>query len=109
MKIGVVQFGNGEITCHGIISHTSDIASAKAAIEGMEYKKGFTNMAQALTLAERIALLSGCRAVQQAVMMITDGKPSFLFQTQEKMQMKDTHTKLFLAPVVEDDGDEPPS
>ena len=42
MKIGVVQFGNGEITCHGIISLTSDIASVKAAIEGMEYKKGFT-------------------------------------------------------------------
>ena len=51
MKIGVVQVGNGEITCHGIISLASDIASAKAAIEGMEYKKGFTNMAQALTLA----------------------------------------------------------
>merc|ERR1719231_590909 len=31
-----------------------------------------------------------------AVMTITDGKPSFLFQTNEKgLQLKDKHTKLF--------------
>merc|ERR1719473_1324432 len=54
MKIAVVQFGNGEILSDGgianaleIIELTSEIDKVKTAIEGIEYKKGFTNMAQA--------------------------------------------------------------
>merc|ERR1719161_2948064 len=40
-------------------------------------------------------------------MTLTDGKPSFLFQTNEKvMQLKDKHTKLFFAPVTEFKGEE---
>merc|ERR1719327_1543933 len=42
-----------------------------------------------------------------AVMTITDGKPSFLFQTNEKvLQLKDKHTKLFFVPITEFKGTE---
>lgn len=40
-------------------------------------------------------------------MTITDGKPSFLYQTNEKVQqLKDKHVKLFFAPVTEFKGEE---
>merc|ERR1719353_2470675 len=114
MSIAVVQFGNGEILDDGsvskakpIISLTSEIGKVKQAIEGLQYMKGFTNMAQAYTEAEKMFLLGGRRKAQSAVMTITDGKPSFIFQTREKvMQLKDKHIKLFFAPVIDFPGPE---
>merc|ERR1719146_583299 len=114
MKIGIVQFGNGEIMPDGTISKalnilqlTSDMAKVKTALEGLEYKKGFTNMAQAFTEAENILLLGSRRKAQSAVLTLTDGKPSFKFMTHEKvMQLKDKHIKLFFAPVTDFEGDE---
>merc|ERR1719454_1270640 len=114
MRIGVVQFGNGEIMDDGTVSDalliqklTSDMAKVKSSIEGLEYKKGFTNMAQAFTLAERMFLLGGRKKAMSAVLTLTDGKPSFLFNTYEKvMQLKDKHVKLFFAPVTEFEGEE---
>merc|ERR1719182_1229889 len=73
----------------------------------MSFQKGFTNMAQAFILAEKYFLLDGRKTAQSAVMTLTDGKPSFLFQTNEKvLQLKDKHTKLFFAPVTEFKGKE---
>merc|ERR1719453_2675039 len=114
MRIGVVQFGNGKIEADGTVSNailvkelTNAMADVKTAIEGLAYKKGFTNMAQAFTVAEKMFLLGGRKLAQSAVMTITDGKPSFLFNTYEKvMQLKDKHVKLFFAPVIEFSGPE---
>merc|ERR1719450_751623 len=114
MKIGIVQFGNGEIMPDGSVSKalsilplTSDMAKVKSALEGLEYKKGFTNMAQAFTEAENILPLGSRRKAQSAVLTLTDGKPSFKFMTHEKvMQLKDKHIKLFFAPVTDFEGDE---
>merc|ERR1719443_1970234 len=51
MRIGLVQFGNGELDDQGAVSEakfvqglTSDIAKVKTAIEGLTFAKGFTNM-----------------------------------------------------------------
>jgi len=114
MRIGVAQFGNGEILDDGTVSDAlliqpldNDMGKVKKAIEGLEYKKGFTNMAQAFTMAEKMFLLGGRRRAMSAVMTLTDGKPSFLFNTYEKvMQLKDKHVKLFFAPVTEFAGEE---
>merc|ERR1719454_130611 len=114
MRIGVVQFGNGEIRDDGTVSDalliqqlTNDMAKVKSSIEGLEYKKGFTNMAQAFTMAEKMFLLGGRRRAMSAVLTLTDGKPSFLFNTYEKvLQLKDKHVKLFFAPVTEFQGEE---
>merc|ERR550514_2230958 len=78
-----------------------------SAVQGLKYLKGFTNMAQAFASAEKLLLLNGRRNAQSAVLTLTDGKPSFLFQTHEKvMQLKDKHVKLFFAPVTEFEGNE---
>jgi len=114
MRIGVVQFGNGEILDDGTVSAalliqklTNEMATVKSSIEGMAYKKGFTNMAQAFTMAEKMFLLGGRRRAMSAVLTLTDGKPSFLFNTYEKvMQLKDKHVKLFFSPVTEFEGEE---
>jgi hypothetical protein len=114
MKIGVVQFGNGKIETDGTVAKalliqglTHDVASVKTKIGALTYKKGFTNMAQAFTTAERMFLLAGRQKAQSAILTLTDGKPSFLFQTNEKVnQLKDKHTKLFFAPVTEFKGKE---
>merc|ERR1719310_1384220 len=114
MRIGVAQFGNGEILDDGTVSEalliqplSNDIAKVKKAVEGLEYKKGFTNMAQAFDLAEKMFLLGGRKKAMSAVLTLTDGKPSFLFQTYEKvLQLKDKHVKLFFSPVTEFAGEE---
>merc|ERR1719240_2530069 len=114
MRIGVAQFGNGEILDDGTVSDalliqplSNDIGKVRKAVEGLEYKKGFTNMAQAFGLAENMFLLNGRKKAMSAVMTLTDGKPSFIFQTQEKvLQLKDKHVKLFFSPVTEFAGEE---
>jgi len=84
MRIGVVQFGNGEIAEDGTVSDalliqklTNDMSTVKSKIEALEYKKGFTNMAQAFTIAEKMFLLDGRRRAMSAVLTLTDGSPRF--------------------------------
>jgi len=114
MRIGVAQFGNGEILDDGTVSDalliqpmSNDMEKVKKAVEGLEFKKGFTNMAQAFDLAEKMFLLNGRKKAMSAVLTLTDGKPSFLFQTYEKvLQLKDKHVKLFFSPVTAFAGEE---
>merc|ERR1719235_3085839 len=113
-QIGIVQFGNGQILKDGTIADakdilplTNDMKKVAKAVDGLVHLKGFTNMAQAFGVAEKLLLLGGRKAAQSAVMTITDGKPSFLFQTNEKvLQLKDKHTKLFFVPITEFKGQE---
>jgi len=97
MKIGLIEFGNGIIMPDGVTvspamnlhSLSSDLGSVKSAVEGMVQKKGFTNMAQAFALAETMYTSAGRRGSQSALLVITDGKPSFKFQTNELVQQLD--------------------
>jgi len=96
VSIGVTQFGNGVIESDGTISKAvlvSDLVSdyessdtLKTAVAGMVHQKGFTNMAQGFVLAEKLLMQGGRGESQHAVMTISDGKPSFLFETTEKAQ-----------------------
>jgi len=95
VRIGALMFGNGVIEADGTISKAvlvselvggkeGDFAALKAAVAGMEQKKGFTNMAQGFVLAEKLLQQKGRKDAQSAVLTISDGKPSFLFETTEK-------------------------
>jgi hypothetical protein len=114
VKIGVVLFGQGEVMEDGTISAavnvhklTDDLPAVKTAIKALTWQKGFTNMAQALELAENMFLANGRPKAQSAIMVITDGKPTLLFETNQKVvQLKDKHVKLFFAPVTEARGKE---
>ena len=64
-------------------------------------------MAQALTLEEKVFLFGGRKRAMNSVMAITDGKPSFLFNTYEKVkQLKDKHVNLVFPLVSEFEGAE---
>jgi len=97
MKVGLIEFGNGIIMEDGVTVspamniHTisSDLNSVTTSLEGMVQKKGFTNMAQAFALAETMYTSSGRKGAQSALLVITDGKPSFQFQTNELVEQLD--------------------
>jgi len=97
VKIGIVLFGNGVIMPDGktvspAISAqplTFDKAAVEAAVKGLPFKKGFTNMAQAFAMAEDMYTKGSRPDAQQSVMIITDGKPSFSFTTNEMAEQLD--------------------
>jgi len=111
MKIGLVEFGNGIIMEDGLTVspamnvHTlsTDLESVKTALVDMVQKKGFTNMAQAFALAESMYTSAGRQGAQPALMVITDGKPSFQFQTNELVeQLDDKGVQRFFVVVTSD-------
>jgi len=112
MKVGVLQFGNGVILQDGVTVSpainvqplTADLALVKEAIEYLPYKKGFTNMAQAFALAEVMYTGAGRKGAQSAIMLVTDGKPSFSFQTNEMVQQLDDKNVQRYFVVVNDNG-----
>jgi len=112
MRIGVVEFGNGQVGKDGVIASaneiiklTNDTTAVKTAINGMKWQGGFTNMAQALVLADAMLKTGGRKAAQSAVLVITDGKPSTVFETnQQIVKMKDRAVKMFFAPVTSEGG-----
>jgi len=97
MKLGVVLFGNGVIMPDGkTVSPainaqklTFDKDAVKAAVEGLPFKKGFTNMAQAFAMAEDMFTKGSRKRAQQSLMLVTDGKPSFSFMTNEMAEQLD--------------------
>jgi len=111
MQIGVVEFGNGRVEKDGTVTSaievvplTNNMDTVKTNIAAMKYQGGFTNMAQALVLAESM-LKSGRHKAQSAVLVVTDGKPTKVFETnQQVVKMKDAATKLFFAPVTSEGG-----
>jgi hypothetical protein len=112
MQVGIVLFGNGAIEQDGTISKavlvrelSDDISAEKEAAKGMERQKGFTNLAQAYALAEKLLQQKGRKEAQSAVMTISDGKPSFLFETREKNKaMKAAGISFFNVGIAEFPG-----
>ena len=112
MQVGLIEFGNGIIMPDGVTVspamnvHTisADLGSVKSALEGTVQKKGFTNMAQAFALAETMYTAAGRKGAQSALLVITDGKPSFQFQTNELVQqLDDKGVQRFFVVVTEDE------
>jgi len=115
MKVGVLQFGNGVIMDDGVSVSpainvqplTTDLVLVKTGLENLPYKKGFTNMAQAFALAEVMYTAAGRKGAQSAILVITDGKPSFNFQTTELVrQLDDKNVQRFFMVVSESGGDD---
>lgn len=113
MQIGLILFGNGAIVKGSqgagprgvtpallIEKLTGDLDVVRNAVCGagddeqcaeanskLKYKKGFTNLAQAFALAERLFSLKPTRNdAAHAVMVISDGIASFKYQTTEMAQ-----------------------
>jgi len=89
VQVGVVLFGNGKLDLDtNIVSDAKvitdnlegDMESVAKKVEGMIIHKGFTNMAQGFTKSKDV-LTYMRKGAQGTVLMITDGRPSFKFQT----------------------------
>jgi len=89
VQVGVVLFGNGKLDLDtNIVSNAkvmtdnleSDMESVGNKIDGMIIHKGFTNMAQAFIKSKDV-LTYARKTATAVVMVITDGRPSFKFQT----------------------------
>jgi len=97
MRIGIMLFGNGIIMPDGktvsparnLQKLTGSMDQVTAAVSGAPFKKGFTNMAQAFSMAEDMFIKGARKDAQQSVMLITDGKPSFAFMTNEMVEQLD--------------------
>merc|ERR1719471_620488 len=113
VKIGVSLFGNGHliemadggttiapaINLQGL---TFDLEVVRSEIAETKWQRGFTNMAQAFTTADTILSQGGRPEAQSAVMVISDGKFSFKYQTAEKAQeLKDKNVQIYMAPITE--------
>lgn len=112
VKIAIVLFGNGVIMPDGksvspaILSQplTFDMEAIMDTMKDLPFKKGFTNMAQAFSTAEVAFIQGSRRGSQSAVMVITDGKPSFNFMTTEMVeQLDDKAIQRYFLLVNDDD------
>jgi len=114
MRVGLVQFGNGEILEDGTISNalkvlplTSDMAAVTEAVQGLAFLKGFTNMAQALALSDKVFSESGRAESQSAILTITDGRPSFSFQTQQVVDgLEEKKVQRYFITIQDSEGTE---
>lgn len=118
MRIGVNMFGNGQLmtspdgttsisSAVNVISLTADMAAVVTKIKALTWQKGFTNMAQALSLADAMLGRNGRPGAQSAVMVLSDGKYSFAYQTAEKArELKDKNVELYMAPITDFEGKE---
>jgi hypothetical protein len=115
MKVGVLQFGNGVILEDGrtvspainVQPLTQDLGLVKTGLENLPFKKGFTNMAQAFALAEVMYTGAGRKGAQSAILVISDGKPSFSFQTTELVeQLDDKNVQRYFMVINEAGGDD---
>jgi len=121
VKVGVVLFGNGKliqlkeggtrikpaIKLHDL---TFDFETVRTKIAESKWQRGFTNMAQAFITADKILHQRGRPDAQSAVMVISDGKFSFKYQTAEQIaeraqKLKDGHKynniQIYMAPIAE--------
>jgi len=114
MQVGIILFGNGRLEDDGTIAKainvqplTSAISGIKATVQGLTWQRGFTNMAQAFSLADTMLQQGGRSDAQSAIMLITDGKVSFHYQTSvAARKLKDKNIQMFVAAVTSVKGDE---
>jgi len=115
VRVGLVLFGNGVILDkpdgstvvsparneHGLSGKIADVITK---VEGLPFKKGFTNMAQAFSMAEKMFITGSRKSAQQSVLVVTDGKPSFAWMTNEMVEQLDDKgiTRYFV--VVNNQG-----
>lgn len=92
-QVGVVQFGQGVLKANNTVGAadivqglSSDKGATVEVLKGLKWRKGFTNMAQAFTAAETMFLNGGRQHAQSIIICISDGKPSFNFQTENAVR-----------------------
>lgn len=107
MQLGVILYGNGHLLSDGsvvpainVLGLTSDMSSVRKAIMPLQWQRGFTNLAQALVLADTMLQQGGRSDAQSGLLVFGDGKYAFQYETGEKVrELKDKNVKIFMAPI----------
>ncbi len=81
IRMNVMQFGYGNIM--------PDSKAVDPVINAQKLTDGFTNMAQAFSMAGDMSIKGHPKEAQQFVMLITDGKSSFVYMTDEMIEQLD--------------------
>lgn len=92
VKVGVLLFGNGHIDpvtkvvnpATQIMALGSDVDGAVAAIQGLTWQEGFTNMPQAMLLAKTMFEQGGRPDAQKKLLLVTDGSVGAKWVTKEQ-------------------------
>jgi uncharacterized protein YegL len=107
VQVGVVLFGNGKLDLEtNIISDAkvitdnleADMEAVKTKIQEMIIHKGFTNMAQAFTKSKDVLTYARKKAAS-VVMVVTDGRPSFKFQTMHAVKSLRSSSRVMIVHV----------
>jgi len=118
VRLGIGLFGNGRlismpdgtttispaIAVQGV---TDDMVLVRKKIATMQWQRGFTNLAQALALADTMLTQDGRQRAKSGILVLSDGRFSFKYQTAEKVQeLKDKNVAIFMVPVAKFGGQE---
>jgi len=107
VQVGVVLFGNGKLDFEtNVISNAKvitdnlegDMEGVVKKIDGMIIHKGFTNMAQAFTTSKSV-LTYARKHAEAVVLLLTDGRPSFKFQTTAALKSLRQSARVMIAHV----------
>jgi len=106
VRVSIVQFGNGKLDEDKIVSDAKEITKGfvedkkevESAIKGLVWQQGFTNMAQAIFKAKDV-LVASRPSAQSVVLVVTDGRPSFKFQTALAVKKLRESARLMFAHV----------
>lgn len=108
-QTAIVQFGNGVMLPENIVGGadiihplSNDNKAVAEAMGTLKSRRGFTNMAQAFMAADDVFLNGGRKHAQSVVIVISDGRPSFNFQTQVAVRkLRRKGTKIVMVVVKE--------
>merc|ERR1719362_200642 len=114
MKVGVVGYGNGEVSPAGLISPalavhgmTFETNKLQESIAKMEWLRGFTNMAQALIKADELLGRGSRKEAHSGILLITDGRSSLEWQTTQKADaLKAKNIMIYAAVISSSETDE---
>lgn len=106
VHVGVVAFGNGHLDDNLVVSDalaveelTTDTEAVIDKVGALAWQRGFTNMAQAILKAKRMFGSTPRTTGENIVLLVSDGQPSFRFQTKFAADEVRESARLMLAHV----------
>lgn len=103
VRLGAIMFGKGKLDEDRVVSDavvadgmgSEDFEVVAKGINALKWQRGFTNMAQAFTKAKTLFTTNARRTAESVLMMITDGRPSFKFQTGHAARVMIVHVMQY--------------
>jgi uncharacterized protein YegL len=111
MRVGVVQFGNGQVQHDGtvtaaseLVSMTGDFEAVNDSIASMTLQHGMTDMSRVFASAQRMLTGRG----PKWLIVVTDGRPTALVAqaVRKAQQLEETGIRRLFVEISEHEGDD---